>query len=193
MRCASVSPKTSVERPSTSTTTGPLALPMPSSSRRHPSAAENHQKAPGAGPRFSVPVTRLPEASAFASFARPYIPTECTGAHLRRAGIGIHDVKAAVEADDELAAVGQDDARRQALEPERVERRFAALEPVQRLSGAVDEVEPLADVVPTEALAPPQHEVSDAMDGRRHRGHAARAKRRISSARSVGWSSGVKL
>ena len=102
-------------------------------------------------------------------------------------------MKSAVQAYDQLAVLSQDEARRQAVELECVEGWFAALEPVQGLLGAVDEVEPLADVVPTEALAPPHHEVSDSIDCGWHRGHALPAKRRIAAATSVGWSSGVKL
>src|SRR2546430_16909091 len=102
-------------------------------------------------------------------------------------------MKSAVQADDQLAAACQDEARRQTVELECVEGWFAALEPVQGLLRAVDEVEPLADVVPTEALAPPHHELSDSIDCGWHRGHALAAKWRIASATRVGLSSGVKL
>ena len=67
-----------------------------------------------------------------------------------------------VEAGHQSSTVGEHQACRHRRQLHRVPRRFSIVEPVQSLGRAINEVEPLTTVVPSQTLAPTQCESSNA-------------------------------
>src|SRR5581483_3840693 len=88
-----------------------------------------------------------------------------TGEQFESPGVGIDHRQPFVETDDDLGSFGQDDARWHVAQLHCVQRRCSPVEPVQLLGHAVDEVEAVATLVPPQALAPPQLEVPNTLDG----------------------------
>lgn len=85
------------------------------------------------------------------------------GEQVAGAGIGVDDMQAVGEADDQPVILSEDDAGRPRRQLEGFKRRLGAFEPVQRLGEDVDEIEPLAPVVPAQALTPGEREVAYAV------------------------------
>ena len=100
--CAGVSASTSVDCPSTSMTTGPLVLPMSSSSSRQPSAAENHHDAPGRGPDVQRAGDEVARAVGVGVVGAPVHAVGIGRQQLRRSRVGIDDVQPVVETGDQL-------------------------------------------------------------------------------------------
>ena len=82
---------------------------------------------PGAGAMLSVPVTRFPDPSALASFARPCMPSGYVVSSSVVPASGSIDVQTVVEAGNQLIAFGQHDARRHRRQLHRLQRRSRRL------------------------------------------------------------------